>query len=739
MRRIGQYIGIAIIFLLAGGRSGLAQKAPDPVAQAPSHIQVQFKGPDDIQVQVSKPGQPPIQTPAPPPAGARKAPSPVPSPVPAPPPAPAPAPPRFFSTSWKIFRLSAQEAAQAKVDADILAVFLLTPDPGWYAYSGQPGAAGKPTRLAVRQNPGGNSLAVYYPPGDPRKDLFEADKTIQAYAGTTPLFVPLRLPPEGGFGLSARLRMLLCSDTRCLPVDAESLFLGTGLDLKQLPHPTGEAWWPLFVSLAAAGPLVPADAPGARTPGPGQPAAPAGQAAPVAAAPPATPPAPPAAATAQAGDSGLSKAGQALREALAEAGPEKDFQAPASWSFSPRYFRPHLEVSTLIPAILFGLLAGFLLNFMPCVLPVVCLKLSAIMVAPREGECQGCPPTETLFREHNLFFAMGVLVYFLILSLVLGYTGLAWGQIFQKSGLVLGLVVLVFALSLSLFGLYTLPMVDLKKISGQGGNPRFQAFFTGLLATLLATPCSGPFLGGVLSWALLQPSYVVSSVFMSIGLGMALPYIVMTYFPGLFRFFPKPGAWTMYMEKAVAFFLLGTCIYLMNILPRDMLVPTLIALWLTGLWAWIWGLSARFDSRINMAAARTVALAVLAAGIILAVQPRRTQAQWEPFEPVRFSSLLGRERILVDFTADWCPTCKVLEQTVLTAENLAAWKKRYGLVFLRADLTEDDPAAMELLRILGSRSIPVAAIFEKGEAAASPLVIRDLFTVGQLEEALGRN
>ncbi len=688
-----EYIGI-ILFLISAGVSPASAQVQSPgqspgqsPVQAPAKIEVQVlpqaQGPSKIQVQVIPQAQSQSQPKAQAPAQTSA-------------PAPAPARPQHFTSAWKLYRLTPADMAEAGQSAPYLAVFLLSPDLGWHAYANVPGETGRPTQLTVRIMPGDRTLPVLYPPGERTRDQALPDKTVNVYQGQVSLFIPLALPEDGKFTLNSKLRMLLCGEGRCLPMDSDSMFLGAGLDVNRLPSPGSESWWPGYLALARGG-TAQAQAP--------------------------QPP------------SALS---QAMAEILdQEAAAPEEFKAPATWDFHPRVLRPGLEVSALIPAVLMGLLAGFLLNFMPCVLPVVCLKLSAIMIAPSREDCPGCPPTEVLFREHNLFFALGVLVYFLLLSVVLGYTGLAWGQMFQTPGLVLGLVVLVFALSLSLFGLYTLPMVDLKRARDTHQSPRSQAFFTGFLATLLATPCSGPFLGGVLSWALVQPPYIISSVFMSIGLGMASPYILMTYVPGMVRYFPKPGAWTLYMEKAVAFFLMGTCIYLLNILPRDLVVPALIVLWLTGLTAWAWGTSAGFGSRLNMLATRAAAGAVLAFGLYLALLPAPPRADWEAFEPARFEAMLGKKRMLVDFTAEWCPTCKLLEQTVLTRDNLARWKARYDLTFVRADLTENDPAALALLKILGSRSIPVAAIFEPGERAKEPLVIRDLFTTGQLEEALG--
>jgi len=384
-----------------------------------------------------------------------------------------------------------------------------------------------------------------------------------------------------------------------------------------------------------------------------------------------------------------------------------------------------------VKAVLLGLLAGFILNFMPCVLPVISIKLSALMAGSSSADAV---KRRAMFREHNLYFASGILLYFLVLSAILGATGLAWGQIFQQPVIVMALTALIFALSLSLFGVFSLPIVDLK-FDQMTTHPKLQALFTGLLATLLATPCSGPFLGGVLGWTLMQPPWVISSVLLAVGFGMALPYLVMVLFPGLARLFPKPGAWTGHLEKAVGLLLMGTCIYLISILPDARLIPVLILLWFTALGAWAWGLAAPgFDS------AKTVLLKLLAAlllvaGFWLGLRPAEVVTQMDAYSESSLRSMLGKETVVVDFTADWCPSCKVLEQTTLTPARLGDMKKRFGLKLVRADLTEQNPEAEALLHALGSKSIPVLAIFPKN-APEHPLVLRDLFTPTQLEEAL---
>ncbi|MEF2145032.1 MAG: cytochrome c biogenesis protein CcdA [Desulfovibrionaceae bacterium] len=600
-----------------------------------------------------------------------------------------------FELSFATYRLESDAATQdtpVLKTPRLLGVLTLTPLDGWYAYAtDHPGTVGTPPVLQLSTSPGEARLVPYMPPGVNKPDPFQPGGIMRVYMEPTPLFLPL---PEGSLpaSVAGRIRLVLCKETRCRETAVK---LDFPLDLSNpqtLPLAEEQSWWPLYQQALQLGPQQ------------------TGQQQ--------TPVFRPAAATEE-------------KDAPAE---EDTVSAPTSdivWELQPRPFEPGFEVGGLATALLFGLLAGFILNFMPCVLPVVSLKLSGLLSgAEKDVETQ-----KSSFRRHNLFFALGVLVYFLFLALLLAFTGLAWGEIFQEPKLVAVLAALVLALALSLFGVYNLPVVDLK-LGTQTTRPGAQAFFTGVLATLLATPCSGPFLGGVLGWALLSPPLEIALIFLTIGTGMALPYLVMAAWPGLARFFPKPGAWTEYVERGAGFFLLGTCAYLVNMLPEEYLTRTLVLLWFISLAAWIWGLAGPDASGGKRAALRGIALALALGSIFWSLAPRSETTPWLPFEPASFSKQLGTELIVADFTADWCPTCKFLEQTVLTDTNVRELRKKFNAVFVRVDLTDDNPAAEALLKALGSQSIPLLAIFPAGEAASSPLVLRDIFTKENIRQAL---
>lgn len=557
----------------------------------------------------------------------------------------------------------------------ILLTISLDMEPDWYTYSNNPGPMSKPTTLSGTLADG-TLITPIFPKGIRKPDAFDPSMTINAYTSGTKLYV-LVPTGESAFPVTMRLDLLLCHPTKCIPVRRDLSFGTSDLDIKTLPPASEQPWWSEFIELA---------------------------------------------------HTGMSKAQDAITSTST---PETTEIGAVQWNFSPKYLQPGLEVASLLSAVLMGLLAGLILNIMPCVLPVISLKLSAILnSSTTDNEIDRI----ATFREHNAFFVLGVLTFFMFLALILGATGQAWGALFQKQWLVLGVAAIIFILSLSLFGLFHLPVIDLK-FGVESKNPRVQAFFTGNLTTLLATPCSGPFLGGVLSWALVQGPVIIAVVFASIGIGMSTPYILLIIWPGLSRYLPQSGPWIEYVEKGIAFFLVGTAFYLVAIALGDESIRILAPLWAVLLGGWLWVRTRGAAANIKWSV-RLAMLALLAGLVIWTTPAPPTESVWEEFNPLELSQRIGKERLFVDFTADWCPTCKVLEATVLTPENIARWKKEYGIAFIRADMTDRNLEAETLLRALGSMSLPTAALFSPGPESASPLVLRDLFTESQLENIL---
>ncbi len=605
-------------------------------------------------------------------------------------------------------------------EENILGVVALDLASHYYAYAhGNAQDVGLPTQLEV-YNAQGAVQAVYLPTGKERRDNFQADKLVLAYAGKIFLFVDLGKNPSQGTRFSGQLSLLLCSDKHCLPVTVPLVFTVPSalssltpqmLPLWEMAKAQGNANASLQAKTAQSVALPVIEE--------------------------------------HTGQSDVQQGAEQEKEerkTLQDVFGGKSLSSlkadtastqwvpitdtDPAWNFSPRAFAPDLEVSSLGKALLFGLLAGLILNLMPCVLPVLTLKIQSLLLA-EEGE-----ERIRAFRTHNIYFALGILAQFFLLALILGSAGYMWGELFQNVYFVAGMLVVIFVLALSLMGVFTLPMLDLK--TSTNTSPKRQAFMTGMVATLLATPCSGPLLGGVLSWAFLQPLYLIVLIIMSVGVGMSLPYMVFSWQPQWVRFMPKPGGWMSYLEKVVAFFLLGTVIYMYTILPVYAQIPLLVSLLLLAFLGWLWGtlggLSApRWRRRLLSG---LFVLGMVGAVAYGAAPPKLSIVAWQDFNSVTFAEDLGKKPLLVEFTADWCPNCKFVEKTVLTSENLQKWQKEYNLTLIKVDITRDNAAGEKLLHALGSQSIPLTAVFGLGEKSQNPVVIRDIYGKEDLSMAL---
>ena len=273
------------------------------------------------------------------------------------------------------------------------------------------------------------------------------------------------------------------------------------------------------------------------------------------------------------------------------------------------------------------------------------------------------------------------------------------------------------------------------------------AFFKGMLATLLATPCSGPFLGSTLTWTLSQPPSVIFLVFAFMGLGMAMPYVVLTANPGLLKFLPRPGAWMETFKQAMGFVLLATVIYLMMILNQKYLLYTAAFLVFVALGCWWWGRFATFDqTRLKRYAHLATAFAIAALGARLAFVDFKglhdppaggDHIAWVDFDHRLLErSLAEGTSVFVDFTADWCPNCKWNENVVFESDEIRGLIREKGVLAMKADITYDTPYTEMIVRLrdqLGARSIPFLAVFP-GDDPLRPHTRLDVVTVSQMKE-----
>lgn len=393
--------------------------------------------------------------------------------------------------------------------------------------------------------------------------------------------------------------------------------------------------------------------------------------------------------------------------------------------------------SSLPMMILFAFLGGLILNLMPCVFPVISLKVMGFVQQAGEHPKQ--------VRQHGLVFAAGVLVSFWALSGVLlalraGGAALGWGFQLSSPVFLIALIALFFVMALNLFGVFEIG-VSLtgagQEVSGKGGWSG--SFFSGVLATVIATPCSAPLMGAAVGFALAQPAAVSLAIFTSLGAGMAFPYVVLTRYPALLRKLPKPGPWMETMKQAMGFLLAATVVWLFWVLSS--LAAPLSLSWvmvmflLLGLAAWIYGRWGAFHRpRRTKAVAFAVALILGATGFAAAYRNLEEASgdagpghvQWESFSPEQLAAYReAGEPVFIDFTAKWCLTCQVNKQTVLrTAEIQQAFADR-GVRLMVADWTDQNETIAKALAGYGRQSVPVYVLYGKG---GEPTLLPELLT-----------
>ncbi|MCB9899262.1 MAG: thioredoxin family protein [Planctomycetes bacterium] len=393
-------------------------------------------------------------------------------------------------------------------------------------------------------------------------------------------------------------------------------------------------------------------------------------------------------------------------------------------------FAPRAEQAQhgLLVWLLLAFLAGMILNVMPCVLPVISIKVLSFVQQAGEDKKR--------VLHLGLAFAAGIVTVFLVLATLAAVIGLSWGQQFQSQAFLVTMVGLVFAFALSLFGVFELGVpVAVGQLAGGYREGLGDAFAKGALATILATPCSGPFLGSTLTWTLAQPAFTIYAIFLCLGLGMALPYVVLTANPKLLELVPKPGPWMDTFKQAMGFVLMATVIYLLISVRQDLLLFTTTFLLFVALGAWWWGRFATWDKpKPKRLAHLAVALLLVAGGARLAFVEFKGLFEagdddWQAFDPDVFRQALDDGRsVFVDFTADWCPNCKYNEKWVYDDARVRSAFEQKDVLRLRADITHADAYTRMLGRLqrqLGSVSIPFMALFPS-DAPSEPHVRPDI-------------
>ncbi len=567
-------------------------------------------------------------------------------------------------------------------------------DPGWHTYWRNPGDAGLPTRVEWRLPPGFSAGEIQWPvPGR------IGDETVLNYGYTGELLLPVEIVPpgilpKGNAALAARLTWLECKDI-CLPGEADVSLRLPVSDRAALPDERTDS---LFSLSRARLPLPP----GLRTVRGGIGGGRLWLSFP---------------ASAGEGPFDFFPDDQNVFGSLKDRREQRrggdvllDFQAPerASAGFllkgvlvsetgwrgpgSGRGLSVEAPLSAAPPpaekvpagfwlSVLLAFLGGMILNLMPCVLPVLSIKILSIL-RQAGGDAAAA-------RRHGFLYAAGVLVSFWVLAgtlLVLRAAGqgLGWGFQLQSPMFVAFLSVLFLILALNLFGCFEIG-TSLTRLGGSAAG----AFGGGVLAVVAATPCTAPFMGAALGFALARPPVEAMAVFTSLGVGMAWPYAVLTASPRLLNLVPKPGPWMLTIKKILGGMLLGTALWLGWVFARQMLPSA--------------GTPDSF---------------------------------WEPFSPARVDQLRGEGRpVFVDFTADWCLTCRVNERIALRDDAVRRRFSELNVAALKADWTRRDPVVTQALAEQGRASVPMYLLYSP-QPASAPQVLPTILTPEIVLEAL---
>ncbi|MCW5661607.1 MAG: thioredoxin family protein [Burkholderiaceae bacterium] len=402
-------------------------------------------------------------------------------------------------------------------------------------------------------------------------------------------------------------------------------------------------------------------------------------------------------------------------------------------------------------ALAFAFAGGVLLNLMPCVFPVLSLKVIGFAQHAQQRR---------LRIAGGIAYTAGVVLSFVALAglmLALRAAGdeLGWGFQLQSPLFVSALAVLFALIGFNLLGLFQFAGVLPGRVAAlRSRHPVVDHALTGVLAVAVASPCTAPFMGAALGAALTLPGAQALLVFVALGLGMAAPYLAACLWPGLSHVMPRPGAWMARFKTAMAFPMFATVVWLLWVLGQQVGIDgaaTLLAL-LVALAFALWVFSAFAAQRLGGRLARASALvAVLAAAVwtwptlhppaaIHSADAAATDAPlgaWQPWSPDAFARVRAEGRpVFVDFTAAWCVTCQVNKRLTLNDGTLAAAFRERRVVLMRADWTRRDPAVTEALRTLGRSGVPVYALY--GPGAGAPQLLSEILTVSEIRDSMAR-
>jgi len=423
--------------------------------------------------------------------------------------------------------------------------------------------------------------------------------------------------------------------------------------------------------------------------------------------------------------------------------------------------------ASLLPALLSLFLGGLILNLMPCVFPVLAIKIMGFVEVA--GEDRG------KVALHGLVYGGGVMASFAVLAVVVivlqsGGEAVGWGFQMQDPRFIAAMALLLFAIGLNFLGVFEIG-AGLMNLAGKVSSEReiggFDgSFFTGVLTVLIATPCAAPFLAPALGYALTLSPLEIALALLTMGFGLALPYVLLSIFPQWLKLLPKPGAWMETFKQLMAFPMFGFAVWLVAVFAAQTAgaTPLLVAMLTLAFGLWLYGRYATSKLSSRRVLARAGGFGVIVAAFAVSFIGAQTQPPidstaaaadpdpdaplrdehvtdagelvWEPWSPQRVQRYVDAGRpVFVDFTADWCFTCKVNERTFIATDPVAAAVREYRVALLKADWTRKDPIIRDALADYGVRSVPLY-VFHSPTPGTSPIVTSSLFSAGKVVESI---
>ncbi|MBC7998607.1 MAG: thioredoxin family protein [Leptolyngbya sp.] len=410
--------------------------------------------------------------------------------------------------------------------------------------------------------------------------------------------------------------------------------------------------------------------------------------------------------------------------------------------------------------LLLAVVGGFILNFMPCVLPVIAIKIISLIEQANDDPVK--------VRLQGLAFAAGILSSFMALGGVViavqsAGQKVGWGFQFQYPPFVIAMATVMTVLALSLFGLFYVNVnpgqAQIDKLANKEGL--LGTFFKGVLATVLSTPCTAPALGTAVGFAFAQPGYIILEILFAVGFGMSLPYLLLTINPKWLRFIPKPGVWMEKFKESMGFLLIATVAWLLSVIAAQagssgaeyvgyFLTGVAFAVWIVSRFsdlnstpkrrAIVWSIAAlvvvSFFSLFILSKPELMGTAV-ASGVTQTEAPAGVgEISWVPFSIQELDKQVAQNKtVFLDFTAAWCLTCKVNERTVLANADVVQQLKSLNVVTMKADWTNRDPVIGQLLAKFKRSGVPLYVIFPAGKGS-DPIVLPEVITPGLVIEKL---